>query len=75
MESDNRGQFLPFRATRAERLAAGDPRLSIAERYPNHGAYVKRVVHAANELVRERFLLPEDAERLKEAAAESAIGK
>jgi hypothetical protein len=75
MECDNRGQFLPFRATRAERLAAGDPRLSIAERYPNHGAYVKRVVHAANELVRERFLLEEDAERLKEAAAESAIGK
>ncbi len=31
------GQKIDFAQTRAERLAAGDPRLSIEERYPNHG--------------------------------------
>ena len=30
--------FIPFANTQAERLAAGDPRLSIEERYPSHNA-------------------------------------
>jgi len=68
------GQFIPFKATQAERLAAGDPRPSIKERYPNHGAYVTRVTRAANDLVRLRYLLQEDADRIKDAAAQSTIG-
>jgi hypothetical protein len=57
------GVTLPFAATREARLAAGDPRLSIAERYPDDAAYVAAVRAAAAELVAARLLLPEDAER------------
>jgi hypothetical protein len=69
------GSYIPFPATKAERVATGDPRLSIEERYPNHGSYVSKVANAVNRLVRERFLLEEDAEALKEEAAVSNIGK
>ena len=72
---DESGQKIDFAQTRAERVAAGDPRLSIEERYPNHGAYVSAVARAANGLHRQRFLLDEDVERIIEAAAESSIGK
>jgi hypothetical protein len=72
---DQSGQKIDFAQTRAERLAAGDPRLSIEERYRNHGAYVSAVARAANGLHRQRFLLDEDVERTIEAAAESSIGK
>ena len=34
------GSFIPFAATRAEREARGDARLSIEERYPDKQAYV-----------------------------------
>lgn len=54
------GQFIPFANTGAERLAAGDPRLSIEERYRNHGAYVSRIARAADRLVKEGFLTPRD---------------
>ncbi len=37
------GSFIPFAATKAERLASGDPRLSLKERYPSHDYYVKQV--------------------------------
>src|SRR5207244_10565042 len=33
------GQYIPFKRTRAERLAAGDPRLSLEERYKDHDGY------------------------------------
>ena len=69
------GQKIDFAQTEAERLAADDPRLSIEERYPNHGAYVSAVARAANGLHRQRFLLDEDVERIIGAAAESSIGK
>jgi hypothetical protein len=69
------GQKIEFAQTEAERLAAGDPRLSIEERYANHGAYVSAVARAANDLHRQRFLLDEDVERIIHAAAESSIGK
>ena len=41
--------------------AAGDPRLSLEERYPTHDDYVAKVTAAANDLVSKRLLLPEDA--------------
>ncbi len=69
------GQFIPFAATRAERLAKGDPRLSIEERYPNHGAYVSSIARAVNDLVRARLLLEEDGEAIKDQTANSQIGK
>jgi Alpha/beta hydrolase domain len=67
------GQKLGFRQTKAERLAAGDIRLSLEERYPNHGAYVSAVAQAANNLHQQRLLLGEDVEQIVQAAAESAV--
>jgi hypothetical protein len=53
------GMFLPFAATRAERLASGDPRPAVQERYPTREAYLARVAEAALALQAERFLLAE----------------
>jgi hypothetical protein len=54
------GQFIPFAATEAAR-AAGDPRPSVEARYPNFAVYHGKVREALNDLVKERFLLCEDA--------------
>ena len=72
---DASGQKVDFRQTKAERLAVADTRLSIEERYRNHGAYVSAVAHAANNLHQQRLLLGEDVERIVEAAGGSAVGK
>jgi len=64
-----------FAQTKAERLAIGDPRLSIEERYPNHRTYVNAVAEAANRLHQQGFLLDEDVQAYIEAAAQSSIGK
>lgn len=58
------GSFIPFAQTKAERIATGDPRLSIEERYPSKETYVAAMKRAADGLVARRFLLPEDADRL-----------
>jgi len=42
--------------------------------YPSHGQYVSEIAKRTNQLVRRRFLLPEDAELHRTAAGESAIG-
>jgi len=55
------GAVLPLAATRAEREAAGDPRLSLEERYPTLADYITAVRAAAERLVAERLLLEEDA--------------
>ena len=60
--------------TKAERLAKGDPRLSVEERYNNHGQYVAQVARAADRLVRQRLLLDEDAVTIITQAAESDVG-
>lgn len=69
------GSFIPFAKTRAERIAAGDPRPSIAERYPTHEAYVDAVRRAVEELVRERLLLRADADQIVRRAEASEIGR
>ncbi len=56
------GSYIPFARTRAERVAAGDPRLSIEERYAGKEAYLMKVEAAARGLVSERFLLPGDVD-------------
>ncbi len=58
------GSFVPFAATRAERMATGDPRLSIEERYPSREVYLAAFRKAADDLVAQRYLLPEDAKLL-----------
>jgi hypothetical protein len=68
------GQYIPFKATLAERQAAGDPRLSVKERYPTHGVYVSKVVRATQDMVRQRYLLREDADQIVTNAAASSVG-
>lgn len=68
---DRDGSYVPFAKTKADRETFGDPRLSIAERYPTRVDYVAQVKAAADALVRERLLLPEDAERYVKAAEQS----
>jgi len=57
---DNNGSMIPFAATSEERLKSGDPRLSMAERYPNEGDRAAAIAKAAARLVEDRLLLPED---------------
>ena len=58
---DLTGSFIPFAGTLAQRQATNDPRPSLRERYTNTAGYVAAVTSAANKLVNERFLLPDDA--------------
>ncbi len=69
------GSYIPFATTKAERLASGDPRKSLEERYKNHEGYVKAVEKGAKTLMLERFLLKEDANRFISAAETSNILK
>jgi Alpha/beta hydrolase domain len=57
---DNNGSMIPFAATREERLKNGDSRLSMAERYPSAGDRAAAIAKAAQQLVQDRLLLPED---------------
>src|SRR5712691_10046747 len=58
------GQYIPFPRTRADRLASGDPRLSIEERYPDIETYSSLLRNAINNLERAGFLLPFDAQAM-----------
>jgi len=67
------GSYFPFATTKAERVAAGDPRKSLQERYHDHEGYVRAVEKAARDLIRERLLLQEDADRFIDAAQASSV--
>ncbi|HEY5757229.1 MAG TPA: alpha/beta hydrolase domain-containing protein [Steroidobacter sp.] len=58
------GLSIPFAATRSERAERKDPRRSIEERYASEDAYVQAVRQAAQVLVKDRLLLPADAETI-----------
>jgi hypothetical protein len=62
------GWTLPFPATRADREATGDPRLSIAERYASKDDYLRQVHAAAQTLIDEGYLLAEDLTHVVEGA-------
>jgi hypothetical protein len=55
------GQSVPFAQTKAARLAAGDPRLSIEERYGSFTGYYYSLLGAINDMVARGYMLPEDA--------------
>jgi len=57
------GSFVPFARTEAERRASGDPRPSLASRYPTRADFVAKVRAAAKRQVAVGFLLAEDVER------------
>jgi hypothetical protein len=67
------GQHIPFQTTKAMRLAVGDPRRSLEERYKDHDGYVKAVTKAAQTLQKKRFLLPEDVQRYIDEAHASKV--
>jgi hypothetical protein len=50
------GSSFAFQETKAQRVAAADPRPSVEERYGTHQGYVCVVTNAANKEVRKRFL-------------------
>jgi hypothetical protein len=58
------GAFIPFAYTRAERLAAHDPRLSIEERYGDRDGYMKAAAAAIDHAITKRFLLPMQREAI-----------
>ena len=62
------GSFLPLASSEVERVARGDTRPSLQERYRSNEAYVEAVAAAARKLVDRRLLLEEDAERYVEKA-------
>jgi len=70
-ESD--GQNIPFATTKAERIAVGDSRRSLEERYKDHEGYVKAVTKAAQKLGKDRFLLPADVEVFIDEAEQSDV--
>ena len=72
---DAAGQKIDFSPTKADRLATGDPRFSIEERYPTHEKYVREVKHAAQQLHRQRLLLEEDVARYIREADASTVGQ
>jgi hypothetical protein len=67
------GGYVPFARTKAERLANNDPRLSLEERYGTQDGYLCVVRRAAEQAVTDRFLLPEDAQRLIAEATASKV--
>lgn len=67
------GSFVPFAATRGERDALGDPRLSLEERYGDQEGFECVVKHAAAGLVARRLLLDADAARILEQAGRSKV--
>jgi alpha/beta hydrolase family protein len=64
------GSTLPLVKTKAARLAAGDPRPSLEERYPTPPDHIAAVEASARKLVQDRLLLEEDAKRIIEKAAQ-----
>jgi Mg-chelatase subunit ChlI len=52
------GSYIPFAKTKEE----------LEERYKDNADYVRKLALAARTLIEERFLLPEDAERIISAA-------
>ena len=69
------GGMVPFAKTQAARVASGDPRLSLEERYGNHAGYVAAVARAAANAVAKGFLLQADADALIAAADASEVLK
>jgi hypothetical protein len=54
------GSWIPLAKTAEERKKSGDPRPSIAERYPSRAEYMNSFEQAATRLIEQRFLLQED---------------
>ena len=67
------GGMIPFAHTKAERMATGDPRLSLEERYGSHNGYVSKVSAAALNAFFQGYLLKADVGNLINQAAASNV--
>jgi alpha/beta hydrolase family protein len=65
--------YLPFPRIAAEREKSGDPRKSIAERYTGREDYLTRYKKAVDDLVQQRWILPEDSAALLHRGEEEWI--
>jgi hypothetical protein len=63
------GSWIPFPVNKAERKKSKDPRASIEERYPTKDAYLEKIAAAAQQLVKEDFLLDRDIPYVRNRAA------
>lgn len=68
------GSYIPFAATAVERQERRDARPALSERYRSHADYVARVARAVQQLLEQRVLLPEDADRYIEMAMHTDVG-
>ena len=65
-----KGSTIPFPTTAEERQAAGDPRLSVEERYGSKEGYMDKIEQAAQSQVDEGYLLSEDVATVMEQAGQ-----
>jgi hypothetical protein len=63
------GSYIPFAKTKTERLAKGDNRLSLEERYQGKTDYVAQITRAAEALEQSGYILAEDRQRVIDQAA------
>jgi hypothetical protein len=63
------GSWIPFAKDEAERRQTGDPRPSIAERYKGKSEYLEKIDSATAGLIRQGYLLPQDASALHDRAS------
>ncbi|PEN06059.1 hypothetical protein CRI93_11310 [Longimonas halophila] len=68
--TDFYGTYVPLPTTKAKKEATGDPRPSIETLYDSRSAYQDQVQQAADALIEQGFLLPDDRERVVERAAQ-----
>ena len=62
--------YIPFPRTAAEREKTGDPRKSTAERYASREDYMSRFTSALDDLLKQRWILPEDRSAVLEHGGE-----
>ena len=67
------GGMVPFAKTRAQRLANGDPRLSLEERYGTHAGYVAAVTVAADNAACQGYMFAGPAAALMGAKCTTAL--
>ena len=56
--------YIPFPKTAADRKRTNDPRRSVAERYTSHDAYSSQFRDAVDNLIKQRWILPDDRDAL-----------
>jgi hypothetical protein len=64
------GSVIPFPRTELEKAHDYDPRDSIEIRYSSKDEYLQKIQIAADFLVKERYILPEDTENVVDGASQ-----